>query len=68
MNCILDLHSNPSCGQLFLGNINAANDPKYLSEHKVGAVLSVIDTSDIRLDSHVNRMVIFFNYILVDYG
>ncbi|CAD8054425.1 unnamed protein product [Paramecium primaurelia] len=39
--------------KLYLGNINAANDSQYLKNHNVGAVLSIIDTSDIKLDRSI---------------
>ena len=32
MHCILE-GTNPKMGNLFLGNINAANDSKYLFDH-----------------------------------
>ena len=56
MHCILE-GPNSKIGNLYLGNINAANDSKYLHDHQVGAVLSVIDTSDIKLDSSITKMV-----------
>ncbi|CAD8096556.1 unnamed protein product [Paramecium sonneborni] len=49
MNCVFELDSH----KLYLGNINAANDAQYLRKHDVGAVLSVIDTSDIKLEKSV---------------
>ncbi|CAD8097078.1 unnamed protein product [Paramecium sonneborni] len=39
--------------KLYLGNINAANDQKYLKNHNIGAVLSIIDTSEIKLDRSI---------------
>ncbi|CAK89645.1 unnamed protein product (macronuclear) [Paramecium tetraurelia] len=49
MNCVFELDGR----KLYLGNINAANDSSYLRKHDVGAVLSVIDTSDIKLEKSV---------------
>jgi hypothetical protein len=43
--------------KLYLGNIRAANDKKLLREHKIGAVLSVIDTSELCMDPHVVKLV-----------
>jgi len=62
MNCVFELDGH----KLYLGNINAANDPSYLRKHDVGAVLSVIDTSDIKLEKSVIHLVIIFIIILVD--
>ncbi|CAD8201186.1 unnamed protein product [Paramecium octaurelia] len=49
MNCVFEHDGH----KLYLGNINAANDSTYLRKHEVGAVLSVIDTSDIKLEKSV---------------
>jgi atypical dual specificity phosphatase len=57
MNLIVDLHKNNRYGQLYLGNINAANDAKYLREHSVSAVVAVIDTSEIHYDPTMKRLV-----------
>lgn len=62
MNLIVDLHKNNRYGQLYLGNINAANDSKYLREHSVNAVVAVIDTSDIRVDPTMTRLVYRHHY------
>lgn len=43
-------------GALFLGNIDAAEDPELLSNHSIGAVLSVID-APVNVDSSVKTLV-----------
>ena len=58
MNCVFELDNH----KLYLGNINAANDPQYLRKHDVGAVLSVIDTSDIKIEKSVIHLVTLFSY------
>ncbi|CAD8147554.1 unnamed protein product [Paramecium pentaurelia] len=49
MNSVFEIEGK----KLYLGNINAANDSQYLKNHNVGAVLSIIDTSDIKLDRSI---------------
>ncbi|CAD8180787.1 unnamed protein product [Paramecium pentaurelia] len=49
MNCVFEYDGH----KLYLGNINAANDSQYLRKHDVGAVLSIIDTSDIKLEKSI---------------
>ncbi|CAD8147343.1 unnamed protein product [Paramecium octaurelia] len=49
MNSVFEIEGK----KLYLGNINAANDSQYLKHHNVGAVLSIIDTSDIKLDRSI---------------
>lgn len=61
MNLVVDLNKNSRYGQLYLGNINAANDIKYLREHSINAVVAVIDTSEIKVDPTMTRLV--YNYI-----
>ncbi|CAD8124840.1 unnamed protein product [Paramecium sonneborni] len=56
MNLIVDLYKNQRYGQLYLGNINAANDIKYLREHSINAIVAVIDTSEIRIDPTMTRL------------
>ncbi|CAD8114761.1 unnamed protein product [Paramecium sonneborni] len=49
MNSVFEIEGK----KLYLGNIIAANDSKYLQKNNVGAVLSIIDTSDIKLDRSI---------------
>lgn len=49
-----------------MGNIDAANDKDYLDAYKIGAVLSVIDTSEVKVHSKINRLVM--NQLLIISG
>lgn len=58
MNCVFSTqYATKMSGRLYLGNIYAANDRHLLKEHHITAVLSIIDTSDTRVDPSVSHLV-----------
>jgi atypical dual specificity phosphatase len=62
MNCVFKTTKYSfASGNLFLGNIYAANDKELLRRNKIGAVLSVIDTSNVSLEPSIKRLVKSFH-------
>lgn len=61
MNCVVE--PTEELGGIYLGNIEAASDPDYLREHKVGAVLTVAARTGI---SYPETAINFHEVILAD--